>query len=246
LKGKTLDDLVISKMKENAGAEDLPRDAMRRKFANDLLNQELPSFNSFESIPEEELREQREQHKKNKKTTILKNLNARHQNSQIVIEAPLSSGLKKTRKVPPPPTKASSRIQGISVAPVPISPERASKQEKKKEKALSSSASVAPPAILTDEEIQASPFVQNILQESKEAIDAKHVKQANAHVLRRGLQKFKENGARNNPTYQEMEKDGIAEKTMNNLKLKQALSGFKKNIDSNKAERESILSPVHL
>jgi len=48
LQGKTLDDLIISKMKENAGAEDLPRDAMRRKFANDLLNQELPSFSSIE------------------------------------------------------------------------------------------------------------------------------------------------------------------------------------------------------
>jgi hypothetical protein len=33
LQGKTLDDLVISKMKENAGAADLPRDAARRQFA---------------------------------------------------------------------------------------------------------------------------------------------------------------------------------------------------------------------
>ena len=32
LEGKTLDDLVISKMKEDAGAEDLPKDASRRQF----------------------------------------------------------------------------------------------------------------------------------------------------------------------------------------------------------------------
>ena len=37
LQGKTLDDLIISKMKENAGAEDLPRDAMRRRFAEELV-----------------------------------------------------------------------------------------------------------------------------------------------------------------------------------------------------------------
>ena len=86
LQGKTLDDLIISKMKENAGAEDLPRDASRRKFANDLLNQELPSFSSIEfSAPEKELQEQRNRDKK----TTLRNLNARMSN--VVIEAPLSS-----------------------------------------------------------------------------------------------------------------------------------------------------------
>ena len=37
LQGKTLDDLVISKMKENAGAADLPRDAARRQFAEGLI-----------------------------------------------------------------------------------------------------------------------------------------------------------------------------------------------------------------
>ena len=37
LQGKTLDDMVIGKMKENAGANDLPRDAARRQFVDDML-----------------------------------------------------------------------------------------------------------------------------------------------------------------------------------------------------------------
>ena len=123
LQGKTLDDLVISKMKENAGAEDLPRDAMRRKFANDLLNQELPSFSSLEfSTPEEEIQEQRNKHKKK---TTLRNLNARMNN--IVIEAPLSSN---PPDKPPRPSKTrkSNRLQGLSASDVPFSPEKQKRQ----------------------------------------------------------------------------------------------------------------------
>ena len=37
LQGKTLDDMVIGKMKENAGANDLPKDAARRQFVDDML-----------------------------------------------------------------------------------------------------------------------------------------------------------------------------------------------------------------
>ena len=96
LQGKTLDDLVISKMKENAGAEDLPRDAMRRKFANDLLNQELPSFSYLATTPEEELQEQREQSKQHKKTT-LRRLNANP--PQVVIESPLISTERRSNRV---------------------------------------------------------------------------------------------------------------------------------------------------
>ena len=40
LQGKTIDDLVISKMKENAKATDLPRDAARRQFAEGLIQDE--------------------------------------------------------------------------------------------------------------------------------------------------------------------------------------------------------------
>jgi hypothetical protein len=129
LQGKTLDDLIISKMKENAGAEDLPRDAMRRKFANDLLNQELPSFNYLESTPEEELQEQRNKHKK----TTLRNLNARMNN--VVIEAPLSSNRSPFKPV------RSNRLQGISAPAMPSNPEKpkprgryATKKDNKDEK----------------------------------------------------------------------------------------------------------------
>ena len=41
LKGKTLDDMVIGKMKENAEAIDLPRDAARRQFVEDLIPLEV-------------------------------------------------------------------------------------------------------------------------------------------------------------------------------------------------------------
>ena len=37
LQGKTLDDMIIGKMKENAGAIDLPKDAARRQFVDDML-----------------------------------------------------------------------------------------------------------------------------------------------------------------------------------------------------------------
>ena len=144
LKGKTFDDLVISKMKENAGAEDLPRDAMRRKFAEDMIrNKEVEitaRVHSDAGVTEH-----------NHLGSVLQELKKNKKNGNIVIEAPLSSRNK------------SARIQGISADPVP---EKASKRKNKKEKASSSSASVDSP-ILTDEEIQASPLVQNIIKKSR-------------------------------------------------------------------------------
>ena len=167
LQGKTLDDLIISKMKENAGAEDLPRDAMRRKFANDLLNQELPSFNYLESTPEEELQEQREQSKQHKKTT-LRRLNANP--PQVVIEAPLSSSPRPMR---------SNRLQGVSAPAIPFSPEKpkrrgryATKKDNKDEKNENKDGGggavqqyeVYQP---TEEQIRNNPFIQKIRDSSR-------------------------------------------------------------------------------
>jgi len=48
LQGKTLDDMVIGKMKENAGANDLPKDAARRQFAENIVG----NASRFEDLPE--------------------------------------------------------------------------------------------------------------------------------------------------------------------------------------------------
>lgn len=256
LKGKTFDDLVISKMKEDAGAEDLPRDAMRRKFADDLLKQELPSFSSLEfNIPEEELQEQR----KSAKKAILKNVNAKNRNPEVIIEAPISSSVKnpiarspRSRKIHPPASRASDRLQNISAPVLGFSPEVRGKVEtskNNKKEAEDFFANPPPdnannaqtPPLTEDEIIQSSPLAQNILSYNRKK--ANEVKEANAVVQKRGLQKFRENVARNNPTYEEMEQDGRNEKAMNNLKLKQAFGGFRTNIDRNKLKRESILTP---
>jgi len=48
LQGKTLDDMVVSQMKLNAGAEDLSRDALRRQFADNIVG----NTSRFEDLPE--------------------------------------------------------------------------------------------------------------------------------------------------------------------------------------------------
>jgi len=81
LQGKTLDDLVISKMKENAGAEDLPRDAMRRKFAQELVDE----ANSQSLVPYIE--------KKDKNTGRSTGIDS------VVIESPLISTERRSNRV---------------------------------------------------------------------------------------------------------------------------------------------------
>ena len=48
LQGKTLDDMIIGKMKENAGAIDLPKDASRRQFAENIVG----NVSRFDDLPE--------------------------------------------------------------------------------------------------------------------------------------------------------------------------------------------------
>ena len=48
LKGKTLDDMIVGKMKENADAMDLPKDAARRQFAENIVG----NASRFEDLPE--------------------------------------------------------------------------------------------------------------------------------------------------------------------------------------------------
>lgn len=183
LKGKTLDDLIISKMKENAGAEDLPRDASRRKFAEDLMNQELPSFSSIEfSAPEEEIREQRTRSKK----SILRNLNAKIAGTNnVIIEAPLSSA-----------NRRSDRVQGLSATGVSTSPEPAKPRGRYVAKKQSSSSSAQHPTGMhppTAEEIKNNPFIQNILNQSKERGFSRVDDILNHNAVKSAFDKLKKN-----------------------------------------------------
>ena len=111
LKGKTLDDLIISKMKENAGAEDLPRDAARRQFAEDLLRNE-PELHNNSSFMIDGLNltaSQTTEYSKNKvkddKKNALNRLNAR---GPPIIAAPILSA---PPQKPPKPAKSSGPPQ---------------------------------------------------------------------------------------------------------------------------------------
>jgi hypothetical protein len=84
---------------------------------------------------------------------------------------------------------------------------------------------------------------KNLKEAKKAQIKAEESEENNRPILKRGLQKFKENVNRNNPTYGDMVKDYDNEKAMKNLKLKQALRGLKQNATKTSAGRESILSP---
>ena len=48
LQGKTLDDMIVGKMKQDAGAEDLPKDASRRQFAENIVG----NVSRFDDLPE--------------------------------------------------------------------------------------------------------------------------------------------------------------------------------------------------
>lgn len=297
LKGKTLDDLVISKMKENAGASDLPRDAMRRQFAEDLIRNEpeLPNVSVSKLLAPEEIQEQEQRKEQNKKRE-LQRTNARQQNRQVVIEAPLSSnvaspiqgvGQRRHRKVSQPPARRSERQQGNVAIDVPFSPEQPKPRGRGQHKSRGRGQNklVAAAAVRSHEEKQMEPeefqnraediaqttiaslarghYVRDRIKKGKkaattiasavrghqarknlkEAKKAEESEESNRPILKRGLRKFKENVDRNNPTYGDMVKDSNNEKTMTNLKLKQALRGLKQNASNTSAGRESILSP---
>ena len=115
LQGKTLDDLVISKMKQNAGAVDLPRDAMRRQFAEDLIRNEpeLPNSSRILQRQPEPIIVQ------NRAKQALQRVNGKYAVSNVVIDAPLSNNLPPH----PKPVRQSNRLQGLSAPNVPFSPE---------------------------------------------------------------------------------------------------------------------------
>ena len=240
LQGKTLDDLIISKMKENAGAVDLPRDAMRRQFAEDLIRNEpeLPNVSVSKLLAPEEIQEQRKENKRKENTK-----RELQQNRQIVIEAPLSSnvvspiqgvGKRRHRKVSQPPAMRSERQKGNVAIDVPFSPEKRKPRGGGRYKLIG-------PAIRQEVAEVAPVEIQNNLEDT--AVKKAEESESNRPILKRGLQKFKENVNRNNPTYGDMVKDYDNEKAMKNLKLKQALRGLKQNATKTSAGRESILSP---
>lgn len=140
LQGKTLDDLIISKMKENAGAEDLPRDAMRRQFTEEIVRGRTERVHTGAglNITEDnnlapvlqELQQQKKQHKVNKNTVKAVGM------KNVIIEPPLSTSSALTER-------RSDRLQGVSAPAMPFSPEK-TKRGGRQNKLFSSSSSPAP------------------------------------------------------------------------------------------------------